>query len=139
MKRNGEKIGAYRTFSHAKTRLRYHIIFSTKYRRTCLEGIREEVLSSFRKAEASSHFRIHRMELSGDHIHFLVSFPPCYSISQTVRRMKQYSTRYLYDNCGEYLSRFFWGKRVVWTHGYFCSTIGEVSEERVIKYIEGQG
>jgi putative transposase len=130
----------YRTYNHAKTRLRYHIIFSTKYRRKCLTDIGEQVLLSFKHAESISHFRILTMEIDEDHIHFLIEFPPAYSVEQTVRRMKMVSTRYLYDNCLDYLRQFYWkNKRVLWTHGYFCSTIGDMSKETVKHYIENQG
>ncbi len=135
-----EKQGKYVTYNHAKARLRYHVIFSTKFRRRCLDAIRNEVIASFREAERHSHFRIHKMELDSDHIHFLLEFPPKYSIEQTVRRLKMYSTKYLYEHCGEYLQKFFWkGKRILWTHGYFCSTIGEVSEGKIVDYIDKQG
>ena len=130
----------YESFNNAKTRLRYHIIFSTKFRRKCLNDIRDIVLESFRYAESKSHFKILVMELDNDHIHFLVSFPPAYSIEQTVRRMKQISTNYVYERCDDYLKQFYWkNKRLLWTHGYFCSTIGEVSEQTVKHYIENQG
>ena len=130
----------YASFNHAKTRLRYHIIFSTKFRRKCLNEIRDIVLDSFRYAESISHFRILVMELDNDHIHFIVSFPPAYSIEQTVRRMKMISTNYVYERCENYLKKFYWkDKRLLWTHGYFCSTIGEVSEQTVKHYIENQG
>ena len=132
----------YTSFSHAKTRLRYHIILCTKYRRKCLNPIRQVVLDTFLLAEKKSHFKIHRMELDEDHIHFLISFPPSYSIEQTVRRLKQFSTYHIYDvpAVAAHLRKYYWKKkRVLWTHGYFCSTIGEVSEERLKEYIENQG
>ena len=97
----------YESFNHAKTRLRYHIIFSTKFRRKCLNEIRDIVLDSFRYAESISHFKILVMELDNDHIHFLVSFPPAYSIEQTVRRMKMISTNYVYERCENYLKKFY--------------------------------
>lgn len=33
----------YERFNHAKTFLRYHLIFSTKYRRKCLNPIRDDL------------------------------------------------------------------------------------------------
>ena len=130
----------YESFNHAKTRLRYHIIFSTKFRRKCLNEIRDMVLDAFKYAKSISHFRILVMELDKDHIHFLVSFPPAYSIEQTVRRMKMISTNYVYERCENYLKKFYWkDKRLLWTHGYFCSTIGEVSEQKVKHDIENKG
>lgn len=130
----------YVTYNHAKTSIRYHIIFSTKYRRKCLNLIHDIVIESFKYAESISHFKILTMELDQDHIHFLITFPPSYSIEQTVRRLKQVSTNYLYNKCGQYLRQFYWkNKQVLWTHGYFCSTIGNVSEKTLKHYIENQG
>jgi len=48
----------YETFGHAKTRIRYHMIFSTKYRRKCLDAIRDVVLESFRIAGQKSKLTI---------------------------------------------------------------------------------
>lgn len=93
-----EKEFHYETFNHAKTRLRYYFIFSTKYRRKCLNEIRDVVLESFRYAESISHFKIITMEIDKDHIHILVKFPPKYSIEQIVKRMKQISSNYIYNN-----------------------------------------
>ena len=38
------------------------------------------------------------MEIDKEHIHILVKFPPKYSIEQIVRRMKQISSNYIYNN-----------------------------------------
>lgn len=129
----------YKTYGHAKTNLKYHVIFSTKFRRKCLGEIREHVLESFRYSEKISDFSILRMELDKDHIHFLLEFRPSLSIQQVVSRMKQIFTNYLYKTCEYHLRKFYYGKSYLWTRGYFVSTIGEVSEETLRKYIENQG
>lgn len=130
----------YITTAHCKHRLRYHLIFSTKYRKKCLNEIRETILNSFKYAESISHFKIYVMELDKDHMHLLVSFPPKYSIEQTVRRLKQISTNYIWKYQSNYLRQFYWGKKKrLWTGGYFCSTIGNVSENTIKHYIENQG
>ena len=39
-----------------------------------------------------------------------------------------------------WLRKFYWAKRLtVWKHGYFASTVGQVSEKIVWDYIENQG
>lgn len=130
----------YLTTAHCKHRLRYHVIFCTKYRRKCLNQIRDVILDSFKYAEEKSHFKIHFMEIDKDHIHFLISFPPKYSIEQTVRRMKQVSTNYAWNKESAYLKQFYWSKKKrLWTGGYFVSTIGEVSEKTIEHYIKNQG
>lgn len=126
----------YKTYGHAKIRIRYYIIFSTKYRRKCLNDIRIDVLNSFRYAQQMSDFDILKMEINKDHIHFLVEFKPSLSIESVVKRMKQISTNYLYKHQFSYLKRFFWNENVIWTRGYFVSTICEVSGKNILKNIE---
>ena len=124
------------------THIRYHIIFVTKYRRKCLNEIREEVFDAFRYCTTKCHLKIHNMNIDNDHIHLLISFPVDYSISQTINRLKQITTNYLYSNDKTYswLKQFYCKKkRMLWTHGYFVSTLGQVSENIVWNYIENQG
>lgn len=130
----------YRRYGHAKTGLLYHIIFVTKYRRKCLEGMHDDVIASFRGAESKSDFVIKTIESDKDHVHMLIEFKPSLSIEQVVRRLKQLTTHDLWLKDGVYLKRFYWSRnRHLWTNGYFCSTIGDVSEEVVKRYIENQG
>ena len=125
---------------HAKTYLRYHIVFSTKYRRKCLDRIRETVLDAFRYAKEKSDFIIKTMNIDKDRIHLLVQIPPNRSIASVVARLKQMSTSYIWSKEENYLSMFYWkDKHYLWTHGYYCSTIGNVSEKIVWYYIENQG
>ena len=107
-----------------------------------MDGIKQDVFDAFRYVEDKSHIKIYNMNLDADHIHLLLSFPPDYSLSQTVNRLKQMTTNYLYRNeqTEKWLKQFYWKKkRLLWTHGYFVSTIGKVSEKIVFNYIENQG
>ena len=133
-------MSGFKTYGHAKTRLRYHFIFSTKFRRKCLNEIHDSVLEAFRNADEKSNFSILTMELDKDHIHILIEFKPRYSIEQVVKRLKQLTTNYLWKKNSDYLKNFYWKqKNVLWTRGYFASTIGDVSEKILKKYIENQG
>ena len=131
-----------RTRNHYIGDLNYHIIFSTKFRRKCLSKIENELYDAFRYCESKSHFKIKTMKQDKDHIHLLVNIKPTYSLGQTINRMKQMTTNYLYRNetTRLWLRKFYWAKRLtVWTHGYFASTVGQVSEKIVWDYIENQG
>ena len=129
----------YKHYGHCKTRIRYHIILVTKYRRKCLDPIKDLVFESFRYTEQHSNLKIHRMNIDNDHIHLLVSFPSKYSISQTISRLKQCSTNYIYRSENEYFKKFYWKrKRVLWSESYFCSTVGLISENKVLEYINNQ-
>lgn len=126
------------SLGHAKTHLRYHIIFSTKYRKKCLNQIHDSVIEAFKKSEINSHYKILTMELDKDHIHLLITFKPFLSISQVVRKLKQLTTKYIWDQNEIFLRKFYHKNKILWTHGYFCSTIGEVSEITIKKYIENK-
>lgn len=131
-----------RTRNHYKGVLKYHLIISTKYRRKCLNQIEDIVYESFRYAEQKSKMKILNMKLDQDHIHFLIQIPPTVSIGSIIGRMKQQSTWYLKENETSYswLRNFYWSKKFqIWTHGYFVSTVGDVSEKIVFEYIEKQG
>lgn len=129
----------YETYNHAKVHLRYHLIFSTKYRRNCLDNIKDDLIEVLFEIEKRSKFKIKEVGIDKNHIHLLIKTPPTISISQIVRRIKSMSTNMLWKKKSEYLEKYYWKNRVLWTHGYFCSTVGEMSEETIITYIKKQG
>lgn len=130
----------YETYGHAKCRLRYHFIFSTKYRRDCLKGIEDEVERAFAAVAKVSHFKVLRVGVDCNHVHLLVSSRPRYSVASIVHRLKSQSRDLLWESCAEHLKQFYWGaKRRLWSGGYFCATVGEASEETVDRYIAEQG
>ena len=130
-----------RGYIHHQGKLRYHIIFSTKYRRKCLDPIKDKVFRAFRYCENKSDFNILNMNLDSDHIHLYVQIPPTLTVGQVVNRMKAITTNWLWDRFDFYLKHFYWkkNKRMLWTHGYYASTVGNVSESIVWKYIDNQG
>lgn len=141
VKRGMEKIINYfETRAHSRSYIRYHLIFSTKYRKRCFEGHEEELRSVFEWMSHRCHFKVLHLGIDRDHVHLLVKAAPSMSVEQIVRRLKQLSTREMWRRHNEWLSPFYWGKRKnLWASGYFCSTIGQVSEDHVVEYIENQG
>lgn len=70
-----------------------------------------------------------------DHIHLSVSLPPKYSVSKFMGYLKGKSTLMIYDRHPELQSK--WDK-VFWARGYYVSTIGNITEEAIKKYIREQ-
>ena len=136
---NKDQLSIYSCYGHSKTRLRYHIILTTKYRRCCLQTIKEDVFEAFKQCSLHSDIKIHLMNIDKNHIYLLVSFPPKYSISQTINRLKQYTTNYLYKTNYDHLKKFYrTNKKRLWSESYFITTIGNVSENKVLEYIKNQ-
>lgn len=124
--------------------MRYHIIFSTKYRKKCLGAIADDIKASMKRAEAmQDKWSIEVIEIDSqkcDHVHFLIRATPTCQISEIIHKLKQVSTYDMWQKHNPWLSKFYWcGKHYLWTRGYFCTTIGDVSEKTLQHYIENQG
>ncbi|MFZ2463327.1 MAG: IS200/IS605 family transposase, partial [Caldibacillus thermoamylovorans] len=71
-----------------------------------------------------------------DHIHLLISCPPSLAPSKIMQYLKGRSSRLLQDEFPE-LKKRYWGQHL-WARGYFCATVGNVSEEIIRNYITNQ-
>ena len=66
--------------------------------------------------------------MSRDHVHVLVSCPPTIVPSEIMRRMKERTSSKLLEEF-PHLKKKFWGRHF-WARGYFCATVGQMTEER---------
>lgn len=122
------------------TNLRYHLVLTTKHHRPVLQGIEQSVYDAFREVERVSDFKIIETNVEdGNHIHLALKMSPRYSVSSMVNRIKGITTHLVWKRENQHLSRFYRkGKRVLWAGAYFCSTMGDVSNDLVLRYIQNQ-
>ena len=80
-----------------------------------------------RQTCAAFEIRILTGVVSADHVQILVSAPPTLAPSEIMRRIKGRSATKLF---GEFpmLKKRYWGQHF-WARGYFCTTVGQVTEE----------
>lgn len=123
-----------------KARLTYHIVFVTKYRRKVLSpNILKLVKETLEYASAKHNFSIMAFGSENqDHVHLVLEARPTQSISKLVQLMKQYTRYYAWQKYAPWLRKFYWHKNLLWSSGYFCSTLGSVSKETVLEYVEKQ-
>ena len=121
--------------------LQYHIIFVCKYRKKLLlsKNISDDIKNFSNQICEKHNIVIRYMETDKDHIHYMIELETTQSISRVVSIIKSYATYHIWKKYSQYLSRYFWKERTFWSDGYFVSTIGNVSEERLHTYIENQG
>lgn len=86
-----------------------------------------------------SDFNIEVMETDKDHIHMMICSEPKLSPLQIVRRLKQMSTIAIWKKHENYLRHVSYKENTFWTDGYFVSSVGNVCQETIKKYIENQG
>lgn len=136
----------YNSHNHLKSSIRYHIILSVKYHKKILLPIIDDLKESFRRAEKmSKYWKIEIIETDlnngkDHHVHLLIKALPQISPNEIVHKLKQISTYDMWQKHRIYLKKFFWKKEHhLWTRGYFISSVGNVSEKKLKKYIEKQG
>jgi len=134
----------YDSLSHSKFKIRYHIIFSTKYRRKLLRWPFSDTIKAYMllSQENQSDYKIELIEIDQskpDHIHLLVQATPNIAPCDIIHKLKQFSTYMCYKNNSGYMYKWYGIKHYLWTRGYFCCTIGDASISTIQKYIENQG
>jgi putative transposase len=125
----------YRKGAHTLYDIQYHLVWVTKYRYQVLRGeVAERTREILRQVCMSRDIHILQGHVSADHVHMLVSCPPLLSAAKTVQYLKGVSSRKLQEEF-PHLKKRYWGQHV-WARGYFCATVGVVSQEQIKEYIE---
>jgi putative transposase len=76
------------------------------------------------------------MSMKIDHIPGIMTIPPRYSVSEVRGRIKGRSVSMLRKKFA-WLEKVYWNERVMWSPGYFVSTIG-LKEQSIMKYVQWQ-
>ena len=127
---------AVKRTSHAVYDTSYHLVWCPKYRKKIFEreDLRERARQLVQEISEEYGFGIIELEVSVDHIHILISFPPKFSIGEVVRIIKSKSARGMFREFAWLRKRLWSGE--LWEDGYFARTVGDRMPRDVIrKYI----
>lgn len=128
----------YNTLNHCKFLVQYHIIWCPKFRYNVLsEDIQDELKNILINISDKYDYSIKEMEVMPDHIHIFLSVKPTVAPTDVVRTLKSISAITLFKQNPK-LKAFYGKCGSLWSKGYFVSTIGNISEETVRKYIQEQ-
>lgn len=108
-----------------------------KYRKNLFRDaeLRDHAGQLLREISEDYGFAIDELEVSEDHVHVLLSFPPRYGISEVVRILKSKSARELFRVFPRIKKRLWAGE--FWEDGYFARTVGDrLTREVIEKYIQ---
>ena len=130
--------------AHSKHLILYHLIFVAKYRRKIFanKSFGEDLKNEFIAIAKKYDFSIDTIELDyskPDHIHLLARSIPSLSPYQIVRVLKQEANICAWKSYETYLKTFYWKSRHLFTRGYYCCSVGNVSAQQVTEYLETQG
>jgi putative transposase len=125
----------YRKGPHTVYNIEYHLVWVTKYRYHVLLGdVQIRVRELIRQICQQHDLNILNGHVSKDHIHILVSAPPHHAVSDLMQKLKGRSSRLLQQEF-PHLRKRYWGQHL-WARGYFCATVGQVTDKMVKEYIE---
>ena len=114
--------------------INFHIVWITKYRKKLLTPDIQIFLKDLliRKSK-EIEIIIKAIEIMTNHVHLFISTTQTFDLSKTINILKGYSSYVLRRKYTELLKY-----KTLWTHSYFCESIGYINQKSVIKYINNQ-
>jgi putative transposase len=127
----------YTRGSHTVHDIKYHIVWITKYRYEVLtKKIAERLRELLIQGCESRGITIVEGSVGREHVHMLISCPAHIAPAKIVQYLKGRSSRLIQEEFPE-LKKRYWGQHL-WARGYFCATVGTVTQEMIKEYIEHQ-
>lgn len=132
--------GNYNRNRHAVYKLQYHLVVVTKYRHPVIVGRLAERLTEISRTILEEYWksRIITINTDRDHIHILFETSPQTQLSKLINNYKTVSSRLIRKEFAEELKPYYW-KPYFWSDAYFISSVSDVSEDIIQKYIQEQG
>ena len=127
----------YKSGSHTRYDIKYHIVWITKYRKPIMIGpVAERTRELIRQICMQNEVTIIQGHVSKDHIHLMVSCSPSLAVSKLVQKLKGSSSHKLFEEFA-HLRKQYWGQHL-WARGYFVVTTGTITDDIIKEYIENQ-
>ncbi len=121
-----------------KSELKYHIVFCTKYRRRILQNDLKTFLNKQIITICSKYnYKILGFDIEPEHIHICLELEPTYSVSSVIRNLKVISSYNIFKTFPLIRNQYYWNSGF-WSSGYFVSTVGNVSQDKILDYIRKQ-
>ena len=126
-----------RTLSHCFYDLKYHIVWTPKYRGKVLtQGkIRDELRRTFETICKWKHWEIMELNIRDDHIHLCILLTPRDSVSYAMQTIKGKSSAWMKKKIKRVNGLY--ERESLWARGYFVSTIG-LDEHIIQRYVKHQ-
>jgi putative transposase len=127
----------YQRGAHTVLDIQYHFVWKTKYGFPVMRGsFAQKIRMVIAQTCAEKKLVIIRGHVRTDHIHMLIRAPGDVSPSKIMNLIKGKSSYRLQREFPE-IRKQYWGQHI-WARGFFCATVGAVTEETIKKYIEDQ-
>ncbi len=126
-------MGNQRSNGHTVSNLTVHLVWSTKYRYSVLQGdIQLRCREILRQICDAEDIIILKGVVSKEHIH--INYLPSKSVSGIVKKLKGRSSRKLQQEFPE-LKKRYWGQHF-WAIGFGCWSTGNITDKMINEYLE---
>ena len=127
-----------RLSGHSVYRTQYHVVWTTKYRRKILNpGVRRCLEYQLKRVlRGLAGVEIIEQNIQPEHIHMVIIIPPKYAVSDVIGEIKGRTSSNLRKQF-QWLSKAYFKENVVWSPGYFVSTVG-LDEKTIMNYVKYQ-
>lgn len=116
---------------HSFTNLLYHIVFSTKYRETITNGIKERLHRYINGIVSDKRGQPLAIGGVADHVHLFVCCPQTVAVPDLVKSVKGGSSWWVNQ---QLISQSHFG----WQKGYSAFSVSQSLSQRLVTYIEKQ-
>lgn len=126
-----------RTLSHCFYDLKYHLVWTPKYRGRVLkpDKVKSELRRIFESIAKWKHWEVLELNIQDDHIHLCLITTPRDSVSYTMQIIKGKSSAWMKKKIKR--THGLYEKESLWARGYFVSTIG-LDENIIRRYVKHQ-
>lgn len=120
---------------HVTYKLAYHFVWCPKYRKRILTGkIATFVEQEIRRLCEVNQWVVGALNVQEDHVHLFLSAPPSVASSQIAHALKGATGRFVFQRFPE-VKKQVWGG-AFWSRSYSVGSVGDMSVDAVLKYIE---
>jgi len=124
----------YKHSNHKIYLINYHLVWCPKRRKSVLVGqVKDKLKDIILEVAKEKKVEIIALEIMPDHLHLFISAYPTIAVHKLIKAFKGRSSHCLRRNFPHLLKI-----PSLWTHSYFVSTAGNISNEIIQKYIEAQ-
>ena len=126
-----------RTLTHCFYDLKYHLVWTPKYRGKVLaaQKIKSELSRIFASICKWRHWEIMELNIQDDHIHMVLLATPRESVSYLMQIIKGKSSAWMKKKIKR--THGLYERQSLWARGYFASTIG-LDENIIRRYVKHQ-
>lgn len=125
-----------KSLAHTKWNCKYHVVFSSKYRRQVFYGEKKRVIGEIlRKLCEGKGVNIIEAECFPDHIHMLLEIRTKMSVSSFMGYLRGKSSLMIYKQFDDL--KFKYRNREFWCRGYYGNTVGK-NTKKIQGHIKGQ-